>query len=133
MINIFDAHAPPERAGAGKVSGHGAFRRPQGGGRRHGGSSGCSRRSSRHRRSRCPMATVGGVPLEPWLTDQWFADAEDPGEAGHRGGGDRQDQSSSRSNWEKTYFEWMRNIQPWCISRQLWWGHQIPGLVRPRR
>ena len=33
-------------------------------------------------------------------------------------------------NWEKTYFEWMRNIEPWCISRQIWWGHQNPGLVR---
>ena len=36
-------------------------------------------------------------------------------------------------NWEKTYFEWMENIQPWCISRQLWWGHQIPGVVRAGR
>ncbi len=34
-------------------------------------------------------------------------------------------------NWDKTYFEWMRNIQPWCISRQLWWGHQIPAWYGP--
>ena len=68
--------------------------------------------------------------IEPMLTDQWFADAETLAkpaiEAVERG-----ETVFVPRNWEKTYFEWMRNIQPWCISRQLWWGHQIPAWYGP--
>ena len=79
----------------------------------------------------CRMATARGVVIEPWLTDQWYVDAADAGQAGDRRGRGRARPRSSRKNWEKTYFEWMRNIQPWCISRQLWWGHQIPAWYGP--
>ncbi|WP_311028783.1 valine--tRNA ligase [Mesorhizobium koreense] len=77
-----------------------------------------------------PFGDRSGVVIEPMLTDQWFADAETlakPAIASVREG---------RTNfvpksWEKTYFDWMENIQPWCISRQLWWGHQIPAWYGP--
>ena len=68
--------------------------------------------------------------VEPWLTDQWFVDAETLAapaiEAVENGS-----TVFVPKNWEKTYFEWMRNIQPWCVSRQLWWGHQIPAWYGP--
>ncbi len=64
--------------------------------------------------------------IEPYLTDQWYVDAATLAkpaiEAVERG-----ETVFVPKNWEKTYFEWMRNIQPWCISRQLWWGHRIPA------
>ncbi|MGB5949694.1 MAG: valine--tRNA ligase [Parvibaculum sp.] len=64
--------------------------------------------------------------IEPYLTDQWYVDAATLAtpaiEAVERG-----ETIFVPKNWEKTYFEWMRNIQPWCISRQLWWGHRIPA------
>ena len=64
--------------------------------------------------------------IEPYLTDQWYVDAATlakPAIAAVEKG----DTKFVPKNWEKTYFEWMRNIQPWCISRQLWWGHRIPA------
>ena len=68
--------------------------------------------------------------IEPWLTDQWFCNAAalakpaiEAVESGRTRFVPRQ--------WENTFFEWMRNIQPWCISRQLWWGHQIPAWYGP--
>ncbi|MGB5093651.1 MAG: valine--tRNA ligase, partial [Parvibaculum sp.] len=68
--------------------------------------------------------------IEPYLTDQWYVDAATLAkpaiEAVERG-----ETNFVPKNWEKTYFEWMRNIQPWCISRQLWWGHQIPAWYGP--
>jgi valyl-tRNA synthetase len=77
-----------------------------------------------------PYGDRSGVVIEPWLTDQWYADAKTLAqpciEAVERG--------RTRfvpKNWENTFFEWMRNIQPWCISRQLWWGHQIPAWYAP--
>src|SRR5690606_15783883 len=77
-----------------------------------------------------PHGDRSGVPLEPWLTDQWYADAATLAkpaiEAVETG-----KTVFVPKNWEKTYFEWMRNIQPWCISRQLWWGHQIPAWYGP--
>ena len=77
-----------------------------------------------------PFGDRGGVPIEPWLTEQWYVDAKTLAkpaiEAVERG----QTVFVPR-NWEKTFFEWMRNIQPWCISRQLWWGHQIPAWYGP--
>ena len=78
-----------------------------------------------------PHAQRGNAVVEPWLTDQWYVERGRAGEAGDRRGRERQDASSCRKNWEKTYFEWMRNIQPWCISRQIWWGHQIPAWYGP--
>ena len=68
--------------------------------------------------------------IEPWLTDQWYVDAASLAkpaiEAVERG-----EMVFVPRHWERTYFEWMRNIQPWCISRQLWWGHQIPAWYGP--
>jgi len=73
-----------------------------------------------------PHGDRSAVPIEPFLTDQWYVDAETlarPAIDAVRLGGTR----FVPQNWEKTYFDWMENIQPWCISRQLWWGHQIPA------
>ncbi len=77
-----------------------------------------------------PHGDRSGVPIEPYLTDQWYVDAATlakPAIASVREG---RTQFVPR-NWEKTYFEWMENIQPWCISRQLWWGHRIPAWYGP--
>ncbi|WP_436641421.1 valine--tRNA ligase [Microbaculum sp. FT89] len=77
-----------------------------------------------------PYGDRSNVVIEPWLTDQWYVDAATLAkpaiEAVERG-----ETVFVPRNWEKTYFEWMRNIQPWCISRQLWWGHQIPAWYAP--
>lgn len=64
--------------------------------------------------------------LEPWLTDQWYCDAKTLAQPAIEAVEDGRTEFVPK-NWEKTYFEWMRNIQPWCISRQLWWGHRIPA------
>jgi valyl-tRNA synthetase len=77
-----------------------------------------------------PHGDRSGVVIEPYLTDQWYVDAKtlaQPAIAAVRSGAT----SFVPQNWEKTYFEWMENIQPWCISRQLWWGHQIPAWYGP--
>ncbi|UTW56881.1 valine--tRNA ligase [Kordiimonas sp. SCSIO 12610] len=77
-----------------------------------------------------PFGDRGGVVIEPWLTDQWYVDAATLAkpaiEAVETG-----KTNFIPKNWEKTYYEWMRNIQPWCVSRQLWWGHQIPAWYAP--
>ncbi len=77
-----------------------------------------------------PHGDRSGVAIEPWLTDQWFVDAETLAkpciEAVEQGR-----TVFVPKSWENTYFEWMRNIQPWCISRQIWWGHQIPAWYGP--
>ncbi|WP_295554964.1 valine--tRNA ligase [uncultured Hyphomicrobium sp.] len=68
--------------------------------------------------------------IEPWLTDQWYVNAGElakPAIAAVESG----KTTFVPKNWEKTYYEWMRNIEPWCISRQLWWGHQIPAWYGP--
>jgi valyl-tRNA synthetase len=73
-----------------------------------------------------PHGDRSDVVIEPWLTEQWYVNAAElakPAIAAVEKG----DTKFVPSNWDKTYFEWMRNIQPWCISRQLWWGHQIPA------
>ncbi len=73
-----------------------------------------------------PHGDRSGVVIEPWLTDQWYVDAATlakPAIAAVENG----DTVFEPKNWEKTYFEWMRNIEPWCVSRQLWWGHRIPA------
>ncbi len=73
-----------------------------------------------------PYGDRSGVVIEPWLTDQWYVDAQKlaiPAIAAVRDGKAK----FVPKTWEKTYFNWMENIQPWCVSRQLWWGHQIPA------
>ncbi|MEO2039283.1 MAG: class I tRNA ligase family protein, partial [Martelella sp.] len=77
-----------------------------------------------------PFGDRSGVVIEPMLTDQWFADAKElakPAIESVREGRT----NFVPKNWEKTYFDWMENIEPWCISRQLWWGHQIPAWYGP--
>jgi valyl-tRNA synthetase len=77
-----------------------------------------------------PHGDRSGVVIEPYLTDQWYVDAKAlaaPAIAAVRDGKTK----FVPQNWEKTYFEWMENIQPWCVSRQLWWGHQIPVWYGP--
>jgi len=77
-----------------------------------------------------PHGDRSGVVIEPFLTDQWYVDAatlaKPAMEAVRKG-----DTTFVPGNWERVYFEWMENIQPWCISRQLWWGHQIPAWYGP--
>jgi len=77
-----------------------------------------------------PFGDRGGVVIEPWLTDQWYVDAaklaEKPIEAVKNG-----EVEIVPKTWEKTFFNWMENIQPWCVSRQLWWGHRIPAWYGP--
>ena len=77
-----------------------------------------------------PHAQRGSAVVEPWLTDQWYVNA---GELAKRAiaAVEAGDTRIIPKSWEKTYFEWMRNIQPWCISRQIWWGHQIPAWYGP--
>jgi valyl-tRNA synthetase len=77
-----------------------------------------------------PHGDRSGVVIEPFLTDQWYVNAKalavraiDAVREGRT--------VFVPKNWEKTYFDWMENIQPWCISRQLWWGHQIPAWYGP--
>jgi valyl-tRNA synthetase len=77
-----------------------------------------------------PHGDRSGVVVEPYLTDQWYVAADvlaKPAIAAIENG----DTVFVPKNWEKTYFEWMRNIEPWCISRQLWWGHRIPAWYGP--
>ena len=73
-----------------------------------------------------PFGDRGGVVIEPMLTDQWYVDAEKlavaPMQAVREGAVEIVPKA-----WEKTFFNWMENIQPWCVSRQLWWGHRIPA------
>ncbi len=73
-----------------------------------------------------PYGDRSGVVIEPWLTDQWYVDAETlakPAIEAVRSGAIE----IVPKTWEKTFFNWMENIQPWCVSRQLWWGHRIPA------
>jgi valyl-tRNA synthetase len=70
------------------------------------------------------------VVIEPYLTDQWYVDAATLAKPAIAAV-ERGETVFVPKNWEKTYFEWMRNIQPWCISRQLWWGHRIPAWYGP--
>ena len=73
-----------------------------------------------------PRGDRSGVVIEPYLTDQWYVDAKkmaQPAIAAVEDG----DISFVPKQWENTYFAWMRDIQDWCISRQLWWGHRIPA------
>ncbi|WP_033922805.1 valine--tRNA ligase [Sphingomonas sp. 37zxx] len=77
-----------------------------------------------------PFGDRSGAVIEPWLTDQWYVDAATlakPAIEAVRSGAVK----IVPKSWEKTYFNWMENIQPWCVSRQLWWGHRIPAWYGP--
>jgi valyl-tRNA synthetase len=77
-----------------------------------------------------PHGDRSGVVVEPYLTDQWYVNAEVLAKPAIKAIEDGSTVFVPKA-WEKTYFEWMRNIQPWCISRQLWWGHRIPAWFGP--
>ncbi len=77
-----------------------------------------------------PYGDRSGVVIEPWLTDQWYVDAAKlvvPVLEATRNG----DIRIVPETWKKTWFNWLENIQPWCVSRQLWWGHRIPAWYGP--
>ena len=77
-----------------------------------------------------PFGDRSGVMIEPWLTDQWYVDAAKlalPALQAVKNG----DIRIVPETWTKTWFNWLENIQPWCVSRQLWWGHRIPAWYGP--
>ena len=79
-----------------------------------------------------PVGDRSGVVIEPWLTDQWYVDAKalaGPAMEAVRSG----EVEIVPRSWEKTFFHWMENIQPWCVSRQLWWGHRVPAWYGQRK
>jgi len=79
-----------------------------------------------------PYGDRSGVVIEPWLTDQWYVDAATlarPAIEAVKSGATK----FVPANWDKTYFNWMENIQPWCVSRQITWGHRIPAWYGPRK
>ena len=77
-----------------------------------------------------PHGDRSNVVIEPYLTDQWYVDAKTMAQEPLKAVRDGRTAFIPK-NWEKTYFDWLENIQPWCISRQLWWGHQIPAWYGP--
>jgi len=77
-----------------------------------------------------PYGDRGGVIIEPYLTEQWYVDAVTLAKPAMEAVKTGKTEFVPKS-WENTYFHWMENIQPWCISRQLWWGHQIPAWYGP--
>lgn len=77
-----------------------------------------------------PFGDRGGVVIEPWLTDQWYVNAAELAKKPIAAVKSGEIQIVPKT-WEKTFFNWMENIQPWCVSRQLWWGHRIPAWFGP--
>jgi valyl-tRNA synthetase len=77
-----------------------------------------------------PYGDRSGVVIEPWLTDQWYVNAGELAKEALAAVHDGRTRFVP-ATWEKTYFNWMENIQPWCVSRQLWWGHRIPAWYGP--
>jgi len=77
-----------------------------------------------------PHGDRSGVVIEPWLTDQWYVDAHVLAQPALKAVEQGETVFEPKS-YEKIYFEWLRNIEPWCISRQLWWGHRIPAWYGP--
>ncbi|SDD71636.1 valine--tRNA ligase [Rhodospira trueperi] len=77
-----------------------------------------------------PYGDRSGVVIEPWLTDQWFVDAAELAKEPVKAVEDGRTRFVP-AHWANTFFEWMRNIQPWCVSRQIWWGHRIPAWYGP--
>ena len=83
-------------------------------------------------RHQVPYGDRSGVVIEPYLTDQWYVDAATLAAPALAAVRDGRTQFVPKT-WEKTYFNWMENIQPWCVSRQLWWGHRIPAWYGPAK
>ena len=79
-----------------------------------------------------PHGDRSGAVLEPFLTDQWYVDAKTLAQPAIAAVRERKTVFVP-AQWEATFFNWMDNIQPWCISRQIWWGHQNSGVVRAGR
>jgi valyl-tRNA synthetase len=79
-----------------------------------------------------PHGDRSGVPIEPYLTEQWYVDAKTLAEPAIKAVEEGRTVFVPEQ-WTKTYYHWMRNIEPWCVSRQLWWGHQIPAWYGPDR
>ncbi len=77
-----------------------------------------------------PHGDRSGVVIEPYLTDQWYVDAYTLAQPALKAV-ETGETVFEPKHWEKTYFEWLRNIEPWCVSRQLWWGHRIPAWFGP--
>ena len=77
-----------------------------------------------------PHGDRSNVIIEPWLMDQWYVDAAILAKPAIKAVKEERTKFVPR-NWDKTFFEWMNNIQPWCVSRQLWWGHRIPAWFGP--
>ncbi|MGV6871705.1 valine--tRNA ligase [Pseudochelatococcus sp. B33] len=77
-----------------------------------------------------PHGDRSGVVIEPWLTDQWYVNVKPLADRALEAVRDGETVFIPK-NWEKTFFDWLENIEPWCISRQLWWGHQIPAWYGP--
>jgi len=77
-----------------------------------------------------PFGDRSGVVIEPWLTDQWYVNAKELAKDAIKAVREGETRFVP-TNWEKTYYNWMEDIQPWCISRQLWWGHRIPVWYGP--
>ena len=81
-------------------------------------------------RNKVPYGDRSNSVIEPFLTEQWFVDAKKLSVKAKKIVKAKKT-NFFPSNWSKTYFQWMNNIEPWCISRQLWWGHQIPAWYGP--
>ena len=81
-------------------------------------------------KNKVPYGDRSNSIIEPYLTDQWFADAKKLSVKAKKIVKNKKT-NFFPTNWSKTYFQWMNNIEPWCISRQLWWGHQIPAWYTP--
>jgi valyl-tRNA synthetase len=73
-----------------------------------------------------PLGDRSGVVIEPMLTDQWYVDAPKLA-VGALAAVESGETKFVPESWSATYYQWMRNIEPWCVSRQLWWGHRIPA------
>ena len=83
-------------------------------------------------KNKVPYGDRSNSIIEPFLTEQWFVDAKKLAVKAKKMVKSKKT-NFFPSNWSKTYFQWMNNIKPWCISRQLWWGHQIPAWYGPDR
>lgn len=77
-----------------------------------------------------PHGDRSDVAIEPWLTDQWYVDVQPLAQRALKAVKDGKTRITPES-WTRTYNDWLENIEPWCVSRQLWWGHQIPAWYGP--
>ncbi|TAJ33324.1 valine--tRNA ligase [Bosea sp. (in: a-proteobacteria)] len=77
-----------------------------------------------------PHGDRSDVVIEPWLTDQWYVDVKPLAQRAIKAVQDGRTRFTPE-NWTKVFYDWLENIEPWCVSRQLWWGHQIPAWFGP--